>query len=58
VQLLRGAGLEATKQHLATDGSTDAAQALTYLRECEATGDFDGFSVAEPRRAYVRYYAG
>ncbi|MET8362763.1 hypothetical protein AB0J68_14470 [Micromonospora sp. NPDC049580] len=56
VQLLCGAGLAATKAHLEADGSPDAADALQYLLECEAAGDFDGFSVAEQSRWRADYY--
>ncbi|WP_262282147.1 hypothetical protein [Micromonospora sp. MA102] len=56
VQLLCGAGLDATKAHLAADGSEEAAEALRYLLECEAAGDFDAFSVAEEARWRAGYY--
>lgn len=56
IQLLCGAGLEETKRHLAADGSADAADALGYLAECEATGDFAGFSVEEQARGWAHYY--
>jgi hypothetical protein len=58
VQLLCGAGLDATKRHLSADASEDAAEALGYLLECEAAGDFAGFSVAGKSQEYARYYAG
>ncbi|RLP97283.1 hypothetical protein EAD96_30050 [Micromonospora sp. BL1] len=47
VQLLCGAGLDATKAHLRADGSEDATEAFRYLHGCEAAGDIDYFSVAE-----------
>jgi hypothetical protein len=53
VQLLCGAGLEATKRQLRADGPADA---LAYLLECEAAGDFEDFSVAERARMYAEYY--
>lgn len=56
VQLLCGAGLDATKAHLAADGSEPAADALRYLTECEATGDFDDFSVDQQARWWAEYY--
>lgn len=56
VQLLCGAGLDATKAYLKAHSSADAASALHYLRECEAAGDFDGFSVAEQTRWRAEYY--
>ncbi|MBA9002206.1 hypothetical protein [Thermomonospora cellulosilytica] len=58
VQLLCGAGLEATKAHLAADGSEDAAAALDHLLSCEAAGDFIGFSVQDRLRSYAEYYLG
>ncbi|MEH1168076.1 hypothetical protein V6V47_22095 [Micromonospora sp. CPCC 205539] len=56
VQLLCGAGLNATKAYLEADGSEDAAEALRYLRECEVTGDFANFSVEEQTRWRTEYY--
>ncbi|MFI5933205.1 hypothetical protein [Actinoplanes sp. NPDC051494] len=58
VQLLCGAGLEATKAYLAADGSQEAADALRYLGECEATGDFTGFTPEGITRQWQRYYRG
>jgi hypothetical protein len=57
VQLLCAAGLEETVAYLTADGSPAAAAALEYLRQCEASGDFAGFSVEEQSRWYSRYYA-
>jgi hypothetical protein len=56
VQLLCGAGLEATKAHLGAAGSELAAEALGYLIECEAAGDFDHFSVDQYARGWAEYY--
>ncbi|NIL59777.1 hypothetical protein [Salinispora arenicola] len=56
VQLLCGAGLNATKAHLEAHGSEDAAEALRYLLDCEAAGDFDNFSVVEEARWRANYY--
>ncbi|GAA4618126.1 hypothetical protein GCM10023195_81260 [Actinoallomurus liliacearum] len=58
VQLLCGAGLAETKEHLAAASSEDASAALAYLLSCEAAGDFVGFSVASQARWYARYYLG
>ncbi|MEV5750938.1 hypothetical protein AB0L00_24205 [Actinoallomurus sp. NPDC052308] len=58
VQLLCGAGLEETKEHLAAAASEDASAALAHLLGCEAAGDFTGFSVASQTRWYARYYLG
>ncbi|GIH02266.1 hypothetical protein Rhe02_03330 [Rhizocola hellebori] len=56
VQLLCGAGLSATKAHLEAAGGEDAAEALRYLLECEAAGDFDNFSIGEQARWRANYY--
>lgn len=56
VQLLCGAGLDATKAYLDADGSADAAEALEYLLRCEAAGDFDDFSPAAQSRREAAYY--
>ena len=56
VQLLCGAGLEATKAYLADRSASDAREALGYLAGCESSGDFDGFSVASQSAWYDRYY--
>jgi hypothetical protein len=53
VQLLCGAGLEATKAFLQASGPEDA---LAYLVECEAAGDFDGFSVTDRAQSYASYF--
>ncbi len=58
VHLLCGAGLDATKTHLANDGSEAAADALLYLTECEAAGDFTDFSVNQRVRDWAEYYLG
>lgn len=56
VQLLCGAGLDATRKHLMIEGSEDAAAALCYLLDCQAAGDFDTFSVTEQSRIYAKCY--
>jgi hypothetical protein len=56
VQLLCGAGLEQTKRYLAAEKSDEAAQALAYLLECEAAGDFTDFSVQQQSTWYAEYY--
>jgi hypothetical protein len=58
VQLLCGAGLEATKEYLAIEGSHIASAALDYLLQCEAAGDFTDFSVENQSRWYSKYYLG
>jgi hypothetical protein len=44
VQLLCGAGLPETKQHLVASDLQHAKVILEYITECERTGDFDGWS--------------
>ena len=58
VQLLCGAGLEATKAHLTAEGSESALQALSYLVDCVAAGDFEDFSVDEQAGWFAEYYLG
>jgi hypothetical protein len=57
-QLLCGAGLERTKEHLASLGSDNAAAALAYLRGREADGSFTDFSVEVQSGWYTEYYLG
>ncbi|MFB8760492.1 hypothetical protein [Streptomyces nigra] len=57
VELLLGHGLDATKAHLAADRTPSAAAALHRLRELEAAGAFEDFSVEEFSAGYDRYYA-
>jgi hypothetical protein len=58
VQLLCGAGLEQTIAYLMAEDSPAASAALSYLRQCEAAGDFADFSAEDRSRWYSRYYAG
>lgn len=56
IQLLCGAGLEATKRFLSSQEGGAAADALQYLRECEQSGDFDEFSPDKHLEGYRRYF--
>jgi hypothetical protein len=56
VQLLCGAGLEATMAYLTTEGSLAGSAALEYLRQCQASGDFAAFSVENQSQWYSQYY--
>lgn len=56
VQLLCGAGLSETKQFLVGQPSTQAAEALAYISECEGAADFEGFSPDELLEYYRRYF--
>lgn len=44
VQLLCGAGLEATQLYLLEMDEEEAVAELAYLEKCEAAGDFEDFS--------------
>jgi hypothetical protein len=56
IQLLCGAGLEATRSYLASQEGPAAADALEYLAECEQAGDFEDFSPAELLDDYRHYF--
>ncbi|MGB8356734.1 MAG: hypothetical protein WCD79_22745 [Chthoniobacteraceae bacterium] len=56
VQFLCGAGLQATKDFLNASKAPTAPEALSYLVDCEQTGDFSGFSPAVWIAQYRRYY--
>ncbi len=57
IQLLCGAGLNATKEYLQQVGGDSAQQALLRLAECESAGDFDGFTIEEQMASYEYYYS-
>ncbi|MFI1717562.1 hypothetical protein [Streptomyces litmocidini] len=56
IEFLLGHGLDATKAHLSTHRAPSATAALDRLRELEADGEFEGFSVEERSASYDRYY--
>lgn len=56
VQLLCGPGLAETKAFLAVHSEPKAASALKYILECEAAGDFRGFSPASYLTGYRDYF--
>ncbi|WP_432117115.1 hypothetical protein [Streptomyces sp. bgisy032] len=56
IEFLLGHGLDATKAHLSANRSPSATAALDRLRELEAYGEFEGFSVEERSAGYDRYY--
>ena len=56
IQLLCGAGLEATKSYLASQPEMAAADALRCLAECEQAGDFAEFSPASHLEHYRHYF--
>lgn len=55
IEFLLGHGLDATKAHLSANRAP-AAAALDRLRELEADGEFESFSVEERSASYDRYY--
>jgi len=56
VELMCGAGLEATKNYLETCVAPEAAAALAYIRERERSGCFLEFSTAGHLAYYRRYF--
>lgn len=56
VQLLCGAGLDATKAFLKGSASDGATHALEYLRHCEACGNFAGFTVEQKMDELRQFY--
>ena len=56
VELMCGAGLEATKNYLATCGAPEAAAALAHIRDREGGSRFREFSIAGHLAYYRRYF--
>ena len=56
VQLLCGAGLDETKEFLSAHPSETAKAALTYIEECELTGDFNSWSPSKQMEYYRSYF--
>ena len=56
VQLLCGHGLDGTEKYLAAQHGDAAAEALDYLRQCEAAGDFEEFDLADYSAGWHRWY--
>tara|TARA_R110002072_G_scaffold218395_1_gene376191 strand:- start:913 stop:1440 length:528 start_codon:yes stop_codon:yes gene_type:complete len=56
VQLLCGNGLWATKEYLKALEDPEAKDALAYIQECEATGDFEQFAPGDQSESYACYY--
>jgi hypothetical protein len=56
VQLMCGAGLEATQEYLRNAQSDEAAEALKYLNECERAGDFQSWSPHQHLDFWHNYY--
>jgi hypothetical protein len=56
IQLVCGTGLEATKGFLSKSGAPEAKPLSAYLKDCEAAGDFEGFTPQRQLESYKRYY--
>jgi len=57
IQFLCGAGLPATKAFLTAHAQVpEAEDALEYLSACEASGDFEDFTVQAWAARYARYF--
>jgi len=57
VQFMCGAGLEETKQFLRSTATEPSLAALEYLRECEASGDFEEYAVESVLEATREFYS-
>ena len=56
IELICGAGLEATRKHLSSLGTRPAQEALDHLQSWEAAGEFEDFTVAGQLEVYSNYY--
>lgn len=56
VQLLCGQGLPLTKEFLVKQSGKAAQDALAYLEDCEAAGDFEDFSPSDHLDRYRAYF--
>jgi carboxylesterase type B len=56
VQLLCGAGVEATRSFLSASQDARASQALDHLESCIADGDFENWTAADWISGYQSYY--
>jgi hypothetical protein len=56
VQLLCGAGVEATRNFLSASQDEQASQVLDYLESCIADGDFENWTVTDWISGYQSYY--
>ncbi len=56
VQLMCGAGLEATRQFLSDSSESSARLALDRIDACIGAGDFDRFSPEEHLQYYRQYF--
>ena len=56
IQLVCGAGLEATEAFLRASGDAEAKAVLASLQACKRAGDFEGFTPQQQIDSYRRYY--
>lgn len=56
IQLVCGAGLEATKAFLSGSSDPEAKALLALLQNSSHAGDFDGFTPQQHLNSYRRYY--
>jgi hypothetical protein len=57
IQLVCGAGLEATKAFLRESSAPEAKALLAVLQDSNHAGDFDGFTPQQHLDSYRRYYS-
>jgi hypothetical protein len=56
IQLVCGAGFEATEAFLSASGALEAKAVLTLLQDCKRAGDFEGFTPQQQIDSYRHYY--
>jgi hypothetical protein len=56
IQLVCGAGLEATEEFLRASSAPEATELLTLLERCKRAGDFAGFTPQQQLASYRRYH--
>ncbi|CCD92268.1 conserved hypothetical protein [Bradyrhizobium sp. ORS 375] len=56
IQLVCGAGLEATEDFLRSSSAPEAQELLATLDDCKRASDFDGFTPQQHLAFYRRYY--
>jgi hypothetical protein len=56
VQLLCGAGVNATKEYLSSRSTAEALAALAYIDKCLQSGDFEDFTPESWLQFYRSYY--
>lgn len=56
IQLVCGAGLEATEEFLHSSSAPEAKELLAMLEDCKRAGDFEGFTPQQQLASYRQYY--